>query len=81
MLLLVVLLIAACGGAATPGAEPTRPTFAATRAMLQALRQRFSEQPFDMLSMGMTNDFEVAIEEGATHVRVGTALFGPREYD
>ncbi|HEX8682006.1 MAG TPA: YggS family pyridoxal phosphate-dependent enzyme [Ardenticatenaceae bacterium] len=62
-------------------AEPTRPTFAATRAMLQTLRQRFPEQPFDLLSMGMTNDFEVAIEEGATHVRVGTALFGPRDYD
>jgi uncharacterized pyridoxal phosphate-containing UPF0001 family protein len=28
--------------------------------------------------MGMSDDFEVAIEEGATHVRVGTALFGPR---
>ncbi|MEN6536887.1 MAG: YggS family pyridoxal phosphate-dependent enzyme, partial [Bryobacteraceae bacterium] len=32
------------------------------------------------LSMGMSNDFEVAIEEGATHVRVGTALFGSRKY-
>jgi uncharacterized pyridoxal phosphate-containing UPF0001 family protein len=31
-----------------------------------------------ILSMGMTNDFEIAIEEGATHVRIGTALFGPR---
>jgi len=30
------------------------------------------------LSMGMSNDFEAAIEEGATHIRVGTALFGPR---
>jgi pyridoxal phosphate enzyme (YggS family) len=34
----------------------------------------------DFLSMGMTNDFEVAIEEGATHVRVGTAIFGERNY-
>jgi len=31
--------------------------------------------------MGMTGDFEVAIEEGATMVRVGTAIFGEREYD
>jgi hypothetical protein len=30
------------------------------------------------LSMGMSHDFEVAVEEGATHIRVGTALFGPR---
>ena len=33
-----------------------------------------------VLSMGMSHDFEVAIEEGATEVRVGTALFGAREY-
>lgn len=35
----------------------------------------------NILSMGMTNDFEVAIEEGATHVRVGTAIFGERNYN
>ncbi len=35
----------------------------------------------DYLSMGMTNDFEVAVKEGATHVRVGTAIFGEREYN
>ena len=33
-----------------------------------------------IISMGMTNDFEIAIEEGATHVRVGTAIFGERNY-
>jgi uncharacterized pyridoxal phosphate-containing UPF0001 family protein len=32
----------------------------------------------DSLSMGMSDDFELAIAEGATHVRIGTALFGPR---
>lgn len=35
----------------------------------------------EYLSMGMTNDFEVAVEEGATHVRVGTAIFGERNYN
>ena len=35
----------------------------------------------DMISMGMSHDFEVAIEEGATHVRVGTAIFGERDYN
>ena len=35
----------------------------------------------NVLSMGMTNDFEIAIEEGATHIRVGTALFGERNYN
>lgn len=34
----------------------------------------------DVLSMGMTGDFEVAIEEGATHVRIGTGIFGARDY-
>jgi uncharacterized pyridoxal phosphate-containing UPF0001 family protein len=32
----------------------------------------------DTLSMGMSDDFDVAIKEGATHIRIGTALFGPR---
>lgn len=35
---------------------------------------------WDVLSMGMTNDYIVAIEEGATHIRVGTAIFGARDY-
>lgn len=35
----------------------------------------------DILSMGMSNDFEVAVEEGATHVRVGTSIFGARNYN
>lgn len=35
----------------------------------------------DFLSMGMTNDYVVAVEEGATHVRVGTAIFGHRDYN
>ena len=34
----------------------------------------------DVLSMGMTGDYQVAIEEGATHVRVGTGIFGERDY-
>jgi uncharacterized pyridoxal phosphate-containing UPF0001 family protein len=41
-------------------------------------RDRLQEQKLTELSMGMTNDFEVAIEEGATMVRVGTAIFGER---
>lgn len=59
-------------------AEATRPTFVTTRTMQQRLTAHFGSDAFPILSMGMTNDFEVAIEEGATHVRLGTALFGPR---
>ena len=42
------------------------------------VRSYFPERP--VLSMGMTGDFEVAVEEGATHVRVGTGIFGERDY-
>lgn len=58
--------------------EATRPVFRA----LRALRGRLQEEldcPLPELSMGMSNDFEVAVEEGATIIRIGTALFGARE--
>ena len=47
------------------------------------LREELSRRGFtdaDILSMGMSHDFETAIEEGATHVRIGTAVFGERDY-
>lgn len=59
-------------------AQATRPTFVTTRTMQQRLTTHFGSDAFPILSMGMSNDFEVAIEEGTTHVRIGTALFGPR---
>lgn len=62
---------------ATPDPETTRPVF----ARLRECRDRWEEEfgaSFPRLSMGMTGDFEVAIEEGATWVRIGTALFGDR---
>lgn len=43
-------------------------------------RKKFNNVTMNILSMGMTGDFEVAIEEGATHVRVGTGIFGERDY-
>ena len=42
--------------------------------------QSIDNVSMEFLSMGMTGDFEVAIEEGATHIRVGTAIFGNRNY-
>jgi len=42
------------------------------------LRKLANEAGIEKLSMGMSGDFEIAVEEGATLVRVGTALFGPR---
>ena len=41
---------------------------------------QFPELPLTELSMGMSGDFEIAIEEGSTLVRVGTAIFGERDY-
>ncbi|HLN28470.1 MAG TPA: YggS family pyridoxal phosphate-dependent enzyme [Gemmataceae bacterium] len=59
-----------------PDPEKCRPTFAALRALRDRLRAELgTESVMHQLSMGMTNDFEVAIEEGATLVRIGTALF------
>ena len=59
---------------ANPEADPeeTRPVFRRLREMAHSLG-------LPELSMGMTGDFEVAIEEGATHVRIGRAIFGERE--
>jgi uncharacterized pyridoxal phosphate-containing UPF0001 family protein len=56
--------------------EAARPFF----RRLRALRDEASRGPGDLpeLSMGMSGDYEVAVEEGATMVRIGTALFGPR---
>ena len=60
-----------------PEAEASRTYFAA----LRSLRDRLAERagiPFPTLSMGMSGDYEVAVEEGATLVRVGSAIFGNR---
>jgi PLP dependent protein len=59
-----------------PLGEDPAPAFAALRDMRDRLRDRFPEVVH--LSMGMTGDYETAIEHGATIVRVGTGLFGPR---
>lgn len=57
--------------------EMSRPYF----IRLRELKEKMEKEgiPVKELSMGMSNDFEVAIEEGATYVRIGTAIFGPRK--
>src|SRR5690606_4129018 len=57
------------------GMAQRRQAFAAVRGLFEDLRRRHD---IDTLSMGMSDDFEAAIAEGATMVRIGTALFGPR---
>lgn len=56
--------------------EATRPVFAGLRSLRDRLARIHPALPLPVLSMGMSNDFEVAVEEGATHVRVGRAIFG-----
>jgi len=59
-------------------AEAARPVFRRLRALRDQLRERYPAGHWQQLSMGMTNDFAVAIEEGATLVRIGSAIFGSR---
>jgi uncharacterized pyridoxal phosphate-containing UPF0001 family protein len=56
--------------------EDARPSFRLLREIREQVERDGHAMPH--LSMGMTNDFEVAIEEGATLLRIGTAIFGPR---
>ena len=65
--------------AASADPEQTRPAFARLRELRDRLRSDQEAGELSELSMGMSGDFETAIEEGATIVRVGTALFGARE--
>jgi pyridoxal phosphate enzyme (YggS family) len=62
-------------------AEKVRPYFRRLRELRDALRARLGGGILPVLSMGMSHDFEVAIEEGATEIRLGTALFGERKKD
>ncbi|MEA3310353.1 MAG: YggS family pyridoxal phosphate-dependent enzyme [Chloroflexota bacterium] len=61
--------------------ELARPIFVSLRRLRALLRERFPAVAWGELSMGMTDDFEVAVEEGATLVRVGRAIFGERGKD
>ncbi len=66
-----------CLPPATPEIGAQRAVFARLRQLLEGLNAR--GLALDTLSMGMSGDFEAAIAEGATHVRIGTALFGLRQ--
>jgi PLP dependent protein len=57
---------------------PIRASFGVLRLALAECRRRFGLDRFDVLSMGMSGDYALAVEEGSTLVRIGTALFGER---
>jgi len=56
-----------------------RAAFHQVRQMKQKLAEAYPRIYFGVLSMGMSEDYKLAIQEGSTEVRVGTALFGPRQ--
>ena len=68
-----------CIPAPTEDPEGARPAFAALRQLAEQLRAR-GPLPLPELSMGMSHDYAIAVEEGATIVRVGSAIFGKRDY-
>ncbi len=61
-----------------PEPEASRPYFRRLRELRDWLARRFPQADWRHLSMGMSHDFEIAVQEGATWVRVGTAIMGPR---
>ena len=72
-------LMAIPPAAASP--DETRPYFAAMRELFIDIgEKKYDNTPMDFLSMGMSGDFEAAIAEGANMVRVGSAIFGARDY-
>ena len=60
----------------SPDPEDARPTFAALRRLRDHLASRFPRADWSQLSMGMSGDYKTAIEEGATLLRIGTAIMG-----
>ena len=66
-------------GPNTTDSQLIRQAFKSLHIMLDNAKKTFSDLPLKHLSMGMSNDYHIAIEEGATMVRIGTAIFGPRK--
>jgi pyridoxal phosphate enzyme (YggS family) len=60
--------------------EVTRGYYSGLRRLKDRVNEKLGAKLLKELSMGMSNDYDVAIEEGATYVRVGTAIFGERDY-
>lgn len=66
----------------TEDEEKVRKEFKKLNAIFSELKENYftEKQDFNQISMGMSNDYKIAIEEGATMIRIGSLLFGPRNY-
>jgi pyridoxal phosphate enzyme (YggS family) len=60
--------------------EDSRCYFRQVKSLFEDIKKSFANPKFDTLSMGMSSDYKIAIEEGATMVRIGSAIFGERNY-
>ena len=69
-----------CMAPIADNSEEVRPIFRRGKELFEEMKATFPEGQIRYLSMGMSDDFEVAIEEGANIVRVGSAIFGERDY-
>jgi hypothetical protein len=65
-------------GPLTDDAGAVRESFALLRSLFEQVQQKVNPPRWSVLSMGMSGDFEIAVEEGATEIRLGTVLFGER---
>jgi PLP dependent protein len=79
---LIHTLIAGCMGMAslTDNKQQIRMEFDHLKAIFEKVKKSFPSDPVDTLSMGMSNDFQIAIEAGSTMIRIGSLLFGERQY-
>jgi len=64
----------------TDNGDRIREEFRQLRSLFDQLKAALPEDPVQTLSMGMSSDYQIAIEEGSTMIRIGTALFGERNY-
>jgi uncharacterized pyridoxal phosphate-containing UPF0001 family protein len=63
----------------TEDEDEIRRVFRGLRELRDQMARLHTETSLELLSMGMTNDYEIAVEEGANLLRLGTAVFGPRD--
>ena len=62
----------------TENEQIIRHEFNSLKTYFEAIKSHFESHLFDTISMGMSGDYQIAIREGSTSIRVGTAIFGPR---
>ncbi|MDR2191731.1 MAG: YggS family pyridoxal phosphate-dependent enzyme [Endomicrobium sp.] len=60
--------------------QASRPYFKAVFNLFETLKEKYKKKEFSILSMGMSGDFKIAVEEGSNMVRIGSAIFGERNY-